>query len=131
MVENEVFARKYRIDPALVKAGWDIAAPQVVGLEIPIDGYDAEPWNGITDYSLYQPNGEIIAVVEAKRQSRHPNVAREQARHYVTEIAKQQSFQPRRDADVWKSNWCEASATFGCQLRDRLRDAAINHDTRN
>ncbi len=43
---------------------------------------------------LYQPNGNIIAVVEEKRQSRDPNVAREQARYYITEIAKAQSFQP-------------------------------------
>ncbi len=32
-----------------------------------MDGYDAEPWNGVTDYCLYLPNGEVIAVVEAKR----------------------------------------------------------------
>ena len=34
------------------------------------------------------PNGEVLAVVEAKKQVRDPNVAREQARHYITEIAK-------------------------------------------
>jgi type I site-specific restriction endonuclease len=65
-----------------------------VGIEIPVDGYDAEPWNGITDYCLYRPNGEVLAVVEAKKQVRDPNVAREQARHYITEIAQNQSFQP-------------------------------------
>ena len=27
-----------------------------VGIEINVDGYDAEPWNGITDYCLYLPN---------------------------------------------------------------------------
>jgi type I site-specific restriction endonuclease len=39
-------------------------------------------------------NSEVLAVVEAKKQVRDPNVAREQARHYMTEIAKNQSFQP-------------------------------------
>jgi type I site-specific restriction endonuclease len=58
-----------------------------------VDGYDAEPWNGVTDYCLYLPNHEVIAVVEAKRQSREPQVAEQQVRHYVTEIAKHQSFQ--------------------------------------
>ncbi|MBZ5653325.1 MAG: DEAD/DEAH box helicase family protein [Acidobacteriia bacterium] len=94
MHPNEARTRKDRIDPALVKAGWSLADGTQVGLEIPVDGYDAEPWNGVTDYCLYQPNGEVIAVVEAKKQIRDPNVAREQARHYITEICKHQSFQP-------------------------------------
>lgn len=94
MSPNEARTRKEKIDPALLKAGWNLKDSTQVGIEIPVDGYDAEPWNGITDYCLYRPNGEIIAVVEAKKQIRDPNVAREQARHYITEIAKQQSFQP-------------------------------------
>ncbi|NEQ22539.1 MAG: DEAD/DEAH box helicase family protein, partial [Microcoleus sp. SIO2G3] len=52
------------------------------------------PWNGVTDYCLYLPNGEVIAVVEAKRQSRDARVAEQQVRHYVTEIEKHQSFRP-------------------------------------
>jgi type I site-specific restriction endonuclease len=94
MFPNEARTRKEMIDPALVKAGWNLKDPAQVGIEIPVDGYDAEPWNGITDYCLYRANGEVLAVVEAKKQLRDPNVAREQARHYITEIAKNQSFQP-------------------------------------
>ncbi len=94
MSPNEARTRHQLIDPALTKAGWDVNDPAQVGIEVPVDGYDAEPWNGITDYCLYRSNGEIIAVVEAKKQVRDPNVAREQARHYITEIAKRQSFQP-------------------------------------
>lgn len=93
MPPNEAAARKSRIDPALKAAGWDVENPTQVGIEIPVDGYDAEPWNGVTDYCLYRPNGEVIAVVEAKKQSRNPNVAREQVRYYVTEIPKQQAQQ--------------------------------------
>ena len=94
MSPNEARTRKEKIDPALVKAGWNLKDSAQVGIEIPVDGYDAEPWNGITDYCLYRPNGEVLAVVETKKQVRDPNVAREQARHYITEIAKNQSFQP-------------------------------------
>jgi len=94
MPPNEARTRKELIDPALRQAGWDMTNPAEVGIEIPVDGYDAEPWNGITDYCLFQPNGEVIAIVEAKKQIRDPNVAREQARHYITEIATRQSFQP-------------------------------------
>jgi type I restriction enzyme, R subunit len=91
---NEAKTRYLLIDPALTKAGWNLANRSQVRFEIPVDGEDAEPWNGVTDYSLYLPNGEIIAVVEAKRQTHDPRLAQQQAEHYVTEIAKHQSFKP-------------------------------------
>ena len=76
MSPNEARTRKDQIDPALEKAGWNLKDSGQVGIEIPVDGYDAEPWNGITDYCLYRENGEVLAVVEAKKQVRDPNVAR-------------------------------------------------------
>ncbi len=89
-------ARTWRdkIDSALQAAGWDLDNRAQVGFEIPVDGYDAEPWNGITDYSLYRSNVEIIAIVEAVRQSRDPSLAQAQAPHDVTQIATHQSFTP-------------------------------------
>lgn len=94
MSRNEARTRKEFIDLQLASAGWNLRDSQQVALEIPVDGAGAEPWNGVTDYCLYQPNGEVIGVVEAKRMSRHPRVADEQVRHYVTEIGKRQSFRP-------------------------------------
>lgn len=94
MLPNEANTREDLIDPALEIAGWNLKDPNQVRFEIPVDGYDAAPSNGITDYCLYQPNGEVIAVVEAKRQSRDPRIAQTQVEHYVTEIAKHQSFRP-------------------------------------
>ena len=91
---NEAQTRENLIDPALTRGGWNLLNKSQVGLEIPVDGYDAEPWNGVTDYCLYRPNGEIIAVVEAKRMTHDPRLAQQQAEHYVTEIAKHQSFTP-------------------------------------
>ncbi len=113
---NEAATRFELIDPALQKAGWDVGNPEQVGLEIPVDGFDPKAWEelrndlkhareqaeiqdvrlpvGISDYVLYQPNGEIIAVVEAKRTSVDPRLAQVQTRFYVEEIDKQQSFQP-------------------------------------
>jgi type I site-specific restriction endonuclease len=91
---TERITRKDQIDPALVAAGWEVDDTALVGLEVPVDGYDKEPWNGVTDYVLHQPDGQIIAVVEAKRNSRNPQVAREQVRHYVKEIGKRQTFVP-------------------------------------
>jgi hypothetical protein len=91
---NEALTRIRLIDPQLRQAGWHLDDKTQVRREIPVDGYDAEPWNGVTDYCLYQPDGQVLAVVEAKRCSRNPREADEQLRHYVTEITKRQSFAP-------------------------------------
>jgi type I site-specific restriction endonuclease len=91
---NEALTRIRLIDPQLRQAEWRLDDKTQVRREIPVDGYDAEPWNGVTDYCLYEPSGQVLAVVEAKRCSRNPREADEQLRHYVTEIAKRQSFAP-------------------------------------
>ena len=85
---NEAKTRKQLIDPELLRAGWNVGNPDQVGIEIPVDGFEPAAWQtlarqlkerkiayqvdlpaGISDYVLYKPNGEIIAVVEAKRTS--------------------------------------------------------------
>ncbi|MBI4790897.1 MAG: DEAD/DEAH box helicase family protein [Chloroflexi bacterium] len=91
---NEAQTRENKIDPALAKAGWNLGNRSQVRFEIPVDGENAEPWNGVTDYCLYRPNGEIVAVVEAKRMTHDPRLAQQQAEHYATEIAKHQDFTP-------------------------------------
>lgn len=91
---SEAKTRKELIDPLLEIAGWHLRDKSRVGLEIPVDGYDTEPWNGVTDYCLYRPNGEVIAIVEAKRTSHDPRLAQQQAEHYVDEISKHQGYKP-------------------------------------
>jgi len=114
---TEAKTRKELIDPALLRAGWNVDDPNQVGLEIPVDGFDPTAWQalqenlqrirasggvtyhletpkGVSDYVLYRPNGEIIGVVEAKRTSTDPRLAQTQAEFYVSEIAKRQSFRP-------------------------------------
>lgn len=107
---TEATTRKERIDPALAVAGWDVNNSQQVGLEIPVDGFDPQAWlrlhsdlnilrqkgldanvtlpAGISDYVLYRENGEILAIVEAKRASIDPRLAEAQAEFYVNELAK-------------------------------------------
>ena len=94
---NEAKTRKELIDPALKKAGWNVTNPDQGGLEIPIDDFDPKAWEalkeqinrireiggiynfelpaGVSDYTLYRPNGEIIAIVEAKRTTIDPRLA--------------------------------------------------------
>ena len=91
---TEKATRKSLIDPALEHAGWYLRDHTRVRIELPVDGYDAAPWNGVTDYCLYRENGEVIATVEAKRTTHDPRLAQAQVEHYVIEIEKHQSFRP-------------------------------------
>jgi type I restriction enzyme R subunit len=91
---SEDLTRKQMIDPQLEKAGWYLRDHSRVKIEIPVDGYDAEPWNGVSDYCLYRENGEVLAVIEAKRTTHDARLAEAQLTHYVTEIEKHQSFRP-------------------------------------
>ena len=113
---SEAKTRKGLIDPALKKAGWDINNPDQVGIEIPVDEFDPQAWRaleaklrrlretgvvydvelpkGVSDYVLYRPDGDIIAVVEAKRTSIAPLLAQVQTEFYVREIARRQDFAP-------------------------------------
>ncbi|MBI5294913.1 MAG: hypothetical protein HY869_05515 [Chloroflexi bacterium] len=56
---SEERTRKEMIDPQLEQAGWYLRDHSKVKIEIPVDGYDAEPWNGVSDYCLYRENGEV------------------------------------------------------------------------
>jgi type I restriction enzyme, R subunit len=102
---NEAQTRSLHIDPQLRAADWKLNDRTQVRLEVPVDGYDAEPWNGVTDYCLYDASGNVLAVVEAKRCSRNAREADEQLRHYITEIAKNQPFAPfgfmANGHDIW------------------------------
>ena len=91
---SEERTRKEMIDPQWEQAGWYLRDQSKVKIEIPVDGYDAEPWNGVSDYCLYRENGEVLAVVEAKKTSVDVRLAEAQLTHYVTEIEKHQSFRP-------------------------------------
>ena len=91
---NESQTRYNLIDPQLAKAGWNLADRTQVWFEVPVDGYDASPQSGITDYCLYRTNGEVLAVIEAKKTARDARVGKEQVLEYVTRIEKKQSFRP-------------------------------------
>lgn len=91
---SEEQTRKKMIDPQLKQAGWNMCDHSKVKIEIPVDSYDAEPWNGVSDYCLYRENGEGLAVVECKRASTDIRLAEAQLTYYVTEIEKHHSFRP-------------------------------------
>ena len=56
---NEALTRALQIDPQLRLANWKLNDRTQVRLEVPVDGYDAEPWNGVTDYCMYDASGNV------------------------------------------------------------------------
>lgn len=94
MSYSEANTRKELIDPAIEKADWILDDKTQVDIELPVDGHNAEPWNGVTDYVLFRENGEVLAVVEAKKTTHQPRLAQQQTEHYIIEIEKRQSFRP-------------------------------------
>jgi type I site-specific restriction endonuclease len=94
MFPNEAQTRKQLINGQIAKAGWNLSDLNQVRFEVPAGGDDEDWTDGITDYGLYLPNGEIIAVIEAKKQSRSPHTARQQALVYAERIERNQSFRP-------------------------------------
>lgn len=102
---NEAETRYNLIDPLITKAGWNLVDRTSVSFEVPVDGYDASPLNGITDYCLFRSNGEVLAVVEAKRTKRDARVGKEQLYQYVSKIERKQSFRPfgflTNGEDIW------------------------------
>ena len=59
---SEELTRKAMIDPQLEKAGWYLCDYSRVKSEIPVDGYDAESWNGVSDYTLYRENVKMLNI---------------------------------------------------------------------
>lgn len=91
---NEKETRYSIIDPLLIKAGWNLADHTQAGFEIPVQNYDKTRVTGFSDYCLYKANGDVLAVIEAKRTSRDPRVGKQQVLEYVEELEKKQSFRP-------------------------------------
>ena len=58
---SEDQTRKQMIDPQLEQASWYLRDHSKIKIEIPVDGYDAEPWNGVSDYCLYHEYGGVLS----------------------------------------------------------------------
>lgn len=94
---SEDQTRKQLIDPQLERAGWYLRDHSKVKIEVPVSAERPEgsaTFGTIADYCLYRENGEILAVVEAKKTAVDVKLAEAQLTHYVTEIEKHQSFRP-------------------------------------
>ncbi len=78
---DEADTRKLLIDVLLREAGWDV--DQGMTVEEPVTGMPNGPGEGFVDYVLWGADGKPLAVVEAKRSLKDPEIGRQQARLYA------------------------------------------------
>jgi type I restriction enzyme R subunit len=124
---NEQQTRFSLIDPQLKKAGWNLNDRTQVTTEIPVENYDKTLINGFTDYCLYNNDGTVLAVVEAKRTSRDPRDGLQQVFEYITSIERDQPYRPfaflsnGEDVFFWDSENCAERHVAGFFSRENLQ----------
>lgn len=96
---NETQTRINLIDDELIKCGWHIddITKVIKEKEIEVDE-DLPPFFDKTkrfiDYALLNKSGQIIAIVEAKRENKNVGSAKTQAEYYARRIKNSQGFAP-------------------------------------
>jgi type I site-specific restriction endonuclease len=119
--------RPILIDPLPEKAGRVLGNRTQVNPEIPVDGYCAELWNGVTEYCHEHSDDTVLAMTESKKCSRVPRVADEQLRRSGTEIIKKQPYFPfgfiANGREIWFCEIGEANSRLiaGFFSRDDLK----------
>ena len=89
---SEYKTRKVYIDTMIQDAGWTEGKNWINEYEIP--GMPNKSEVGFADYVLLADNGQILAVIEAKRTCVDVSKGRQQAKLYADLIAKQQGIRP-------------------------------------
>jgi len=97
---SEAETRKLFIDLLLEEAKWEVLdkegaiVPSKACIEIEVTGMPNSAGVGYVDYVLFGANGKPLAVVEAKRTSKSPEVGRQQAILYADCLERQYGVRP-------------------------------------
>lgn len=97
---SEAETRKLFIDLLLEEAKWEVLdkegaiVPSKACIEIEVNGMPNSTGVGYVDYVLFGANGKPLAVVEAKRTSKSPEVGRQQAILYADCLERQYGVRP-------------------------------------
>lgn len=97
---TEEETREKYIDFMLREAKWTVleqkhvAAPSRACIEIEVQGMPSESGTGYADYVLFGSNGKPLAVIEAKKTTRDPQVGRHQAELYADCLQAQYGVRP-------------------------------------
>lgn len=97
---SEAETRKLFIDLLLEEAKWEVLGkegaivPSKACIEIEVNGMPNSAGVGYVDYVLFGANGKPLAVVEAKRTTKSPEVGRQQAILYADCLERQYGVRP-------------------------------------
>ena len=89
---SEAQTRDYFIDLLLKEAGWTL--DQSRDREFPVQGMPTASGKGFVDYVLWGDDGKPLALVEAKRTRRDPQVGQQQAKLYADCLEQQFGQRP-------------------------------------
>lgn len=89
---SEAETRRLFIDVLLREAGWEVG--KTCSVEVPVTGMPNQPGDGFVDYVLWGADGKALAVVEAKRSMKDPDVGQQQAKLYADCLQKQTGQRP-------------------------------------
>lgn len=78
---SEAETRKAFIDVLLKEAGWYL--DPIKNLEVEVTGMPNNQGKGFVDYVLWGDDGKPLALIEAKRTTKNPNVGQQQAKLYA------------------------------------------------
>lgn len=95
---SEAETRSFLIDTMLVQSGWKVApkleSTEQVGKEVEVSGQPTPTGMGSVDYVLYDDSANPIALIEAKKTSKNPDIGLEQARLYAKALKKESGTDP-------------------------------------
>src|SRR5690606_13388313 len=89
---HEADTRRLLIDVLLREAGWEVG--RNAAAEVPVAGMPNQMGAGFADYVLWGKDGKPLAVVEAKRSLKDPDVGRQQAKLYANCLEKEKGQRP-------------------------------------
>lgn len=76
MSPTEATTRTELINPQLERAKWNLSDHSPIAFEVPVTGKDTKPWKGVADFCLYDTDGTVPAVIEAKKTTRDAREAK-------------------------------------------------------
>lgn len=121
---NELATRKLIIDVLLAEAGWTVGGD--ASEEYPVTGMPNGKGEGYVDYVLWGQDGKPLAVVEAKRTLKDPDVGQQQAKLYADCLEAAKGQRPiifyTNGYKTWLWDDCRASPrqVQGFYTRDEL-----------
>ena len=89
---SEAETRKAFIDVLLKEAGWYL--DPIKNLEVEVTGMPNNQGKGFVDYVLWGDDGKPLALIEAKRTTKNPNVGQQQAKLYADCLEKMYGQRP-------------------------------------